>query len=175
MLSRLQHRGSDGFTLIELMVTLAIAGILFAIAVPSLHAYAVTQQESATAQSVLGTFRTAEERAQAEGRTYCVSIDSSTSWSLWRYSCNAADSTPSPATQVDTYTASGNATVGNATFPSSFSTTSGTTLTCAEIACAFFDPRGVASKGSVEVTRPNSDAVYTINVEGLTGRVYLTR
>lgn len=173
MLSRLQR--SDGFTMIELMVALAVAGILFAIAAPSLHAYLVTQQESSTAQSLLGTFRMAEERAQAEGRTYCVSVDSSTSWSLWRYSCNPADDTPAPAKQVDTYTASGNATVSNATFPTSFSTTSGSTLTCGNISCAFFDPRGVASKGSVEVNRPNSNAVYTVNVEGLTGRVYLTR
>ena len=58
-----------GFTLIELMIVVAIIGILAAIAVPSFHSYR-KRVKSVEAKETLGTIRTFEETYKAEYDTY---------------------------------------------------------------------------------------------------------
>ncbi|HET7405517.1 MAG TPA: type II secretion system protein, partial [Mycobacteriales bacterium] len=80
----------EGFTLTELLVAMLILGVLSSIAVWGLRAYQRAQEFSGTAHSLVSSLRNAGERAQSEGRTYCVQFDGSgTSWSVWRYSCEA--------------------------------------------------------------------------------------
>lgn len=62
------HR-HNGFTLIELMVVLAVAGILLAIAVPAYNGQ-IRKSRRAEATSELGRLQLAQERWRADRATY---------------------------------------------------------------------------------------------------------
>jgi len=67
MLSRLHRK--EGFTLIELMIVIAIIGILAAIAIPQFSAYRTRSYNSA-AQSDLRNMATAQEAYYVDYSTY---------------------------------------------------------------------------------------------------------
>jgi type IV pilus assembly protein PilA len=67
MLSRLNRK--EGFTLIELMIVIAIIGILAAIAIPQFSAYRQRSYNSA-AQSDIRNIATAEEAYYVDNSTY---------------------------------------------------------------------------------------------------------
>jgi len=165
-------RGRErGFTLIEVMTAISIAGILMAIATWGLIALGRSQQEQATANSVLASLRSAEARSQAEGRAYCVRFDNAQSWSLWRYSCDPADPVTA-GSRVEASTPEGTALVSSVNF--AVNPVAGLIHSCPVGGCAYFYPRGLASSGSVTVTRPGSSSSYKVTVVGITGRVFLT-
>ncbi len=63
------HKNSQGFTLVELMIVVAIIGILAAIAIPQFAAYRQRAFNS-SAQSDVRNFKTAEEVLQADNQVY---------------------------------------------------------------------------------------------------------
>lgn len=63
-----------GFTLIELMVVVAIVGILAAIALPAYSQYLVRSNRAA-AQSYLMELSQAQTQYMADSRTYAASVD----------------------------------------------------------------------------------------------------
>ena len=69
MLSRLNRKDERGFTLIELMIVIAIIGILAAIAIPQFSAYRVRSYNSA-AQSDVRNIATAQEAYFVDKATY---------------------------------------------------------------------------------------------------------
>ena len=71
---------SKGFTLIELMLTVAIAAILLAVAVPALTNLMIKNQLSGQIQTLQGTINFARSEAIKRGRhvSICKSIDQST-------------------------------------------------------------------------------------------------
>ena len=169
---RASRGAADGFTLIEMLVAISIGGVLLTLSVAGMLAMARSQQQSSTANGVLTTLRSAEAKSLAEGRTYCVRFDSATAWTLWRYSCDPADSTP--GVLQETAAAQGTAVVGTVALTANAAT--GVAHSCPSPArgCAFFYPRGIASSGTVRITRPGSSSTYTATVVGITGRVFLT-
>ena len=64
-------KNQKGFTLIELMIVIAIIGILAAIAIPQFSAYRKRSYNSA-AQSDLRNAATAQEAYQVDEQTYCT-------------------------------------------------------------------------------------------------------
>ena len=90
--TRAWHKGPSGFTLIELMVTVAIVAILAAIAVPSYQEY-VTRGKIPDATSTLASKRVQMEQYFQDNHTYasapaCTS-DSSTS-KYFTFDCSVA-------------------------------------------------------------------------------------
>lgn len=157
----------DGFTLIEMAFTLALAGILMTLGLFTLRGYLLSARERGTATDVRSTLRMAGERALAEGRTYCVKFTAS-QWTLYKGDCSTGTAVGGASSVQDS-----RITIGNVSFPAPATPVAGQSTSCPTtsgvLGCAFFYPRGTALAGSLTVSR--SSKTYTITVEGLTGRV----
>ena len=106
MLQKLRGNNSKGFTLIELMIVVAIIGILAAIAIPNFLTYQCKARQ-AEAKTNLGGIRVSQEAYFAEYDTY------TSDWALLgfavkgtqRYSYDITGSTPTVFSAVATGTA----------------------------------------------------------------------
>ena len=74
-------KGQKGFTLIELMIVIAIIGILAAIAIPQFAAYRKRAQDSA-AKSALKNMATAQENYYVQENTYTNQRALLTGWTV---------------------------------------------------------------------------------------------
>jgi prepilin-type N-terminal cleavage/methylation domain-containing protein len=158
-------RHDEGFTLVELMVTMVIAGILMAIGMFTFANYLKVSQQRGSAREVVSLFRTASERAISEGRTYCVDIaPSRTATTLYRYACDgAAASVASGTTKTQSTKVTVSAVVTNPT----------PAPACpASHQCVYFYPRGTATPTTATIASTARSKTYTVTVEGLTARVY---
>lgn len=77
----MQRRSSSGFTLIELMITLAIAAILMMVAVPNLSAYRRNAELTSAANTFVASLNTARSEAMKRGRyAMVVPTNNGASW-----------------------------------------------------------------------------------------------
>lgn len=158
--------GDPGFTLIEAVWTMAIAGIVMAIAVWGMRSYLSSSREQNTAVGIQSTLRNIADKSLAEGRTYCV-VFTGTTWTTFVHDCTISTDKVGGVQQVgetgETLTAS---------FPDPPGMDTSENTACPTTAtCAYFYPRGNALAGTVVVGRSGSSKTYTITVVGLTGRV----
>ena len=155
--------GQDGYTLIELVVTMSIAGVLASIAMFGFWTWQAGAQQRGSASQYMSQLRNASERAIAQGRTYCVDLaPDSRSYTVWQKNCGTGTQVAGPFTAQGvkvSFAVSATLPAG-ATCPSSHS-------------CLYFYPRGTAVPGTVTVTSTARANVYTIHIEGLTSRVWM--
>lgn len=143
-----QPSRDSGVTLIEVLVTVALACVMMALALGGWSAWAHARAQTETADQMRTVFRTAQERAVTEGTSMCVSF-TATTYTVWRSSCTSGDVVDGPVR------AEGDARL---TGPSGG---------------VVFAPRGTATGGDVTITRPGSSTSYIVRVEGFTGRPYI--
>lgn len=147
-----------GFTMLEVMVTIGISGVLMAMAVIGFRGWSNSLDHEGTATRIQSVLRDAQQRSVTEGSLICVRFSTTDdSWTVLRGSC------ASPSTQLtkDTVEAGGVELVGPSFTSGAGSPEPGVT----------FYPRGTATPGSVTVTRNGTSKIWTVKVEGLTGRV----
>ena len=155
-------RNESGFTLVELMVVMLIAGVLMTIGVFSFVNYRKTSQQRGTAKEVVSLLRNASERAISEGRTYCVDIAADRlSTTTWQRACGPSGTALGDTTRTQSTKVTLEATVTN---PSPVCPTSHQ--------CLYFYPRGTATPATVVVRSSARSKTYTVKVEGLTARVF---
>jgi len=134
MLKKFRTSNEKGFTLIELMIVVAIIGILAAIAIPNFMNYQCKAKQS-EAKSNLGNIRTAQEAYYAEYDNYTNSLPAigfSTKGSA-RYSYSVSGLVTSAVATDDAFTASATgASVGKG---DAWTITNGGTLSVASNGC----------------------------------------
>lgn len=154
------HQRDSGVTMIEILVTMVLLGIMAGIAITGYTAWSKASGQVGQARELQSVMRQAQQRAITEGRAICLQFTSTQSYSIYRGACDNTGKV-----QVIGPVAA-NSTQIHFTGPV-FTATSGTSTGVT------FNARGTAWPGTVTVTRTGSSKVYTLTVEGLTGRVSL--
>ncbi|WP_148611631.1 pilus assembly FimT family protein [Nocardioides rubriscoriae] len=151
-----------GFTLVELMVAMALFGVLSAMAVSGTRSLVAAEGQRGTADAVASTIRNAQVRAVTEGVSMCLSFDTAAdTYTLSRFACGTTTQKINGPVKVE----DGRVDITSAAFTApDGSVSSGIT----------FRPAGSAYPGTLKIARSGSTKVYTLTVEGLTGRVSIT-
>ena len=165
MRARRASRTDEGFTLIELMVSMVLFGTLVAMGTMPLRSYQLSQEHLGAARDVVAALRNAQVRAVNEGTVYKVEF-SPQQVRVYRVDNNVP-------TLSRSYTVPSSITLTTVA-PGFTPSATPTVPTPAPGADAYFYGRGTASAGSVRVTRRSSSKTYTISIEGLTARVSLS-
>src|SRR5436189_5837461 len=78
-----------GFTLAEAMVTIALLGIMMAIAVGGYRSWAFAHEQAGTARTLQSALRQAQQRAVTEGTASCVAFDvAAGTYTVYRGACD---------------------------------------------------------------------------------------
>jgi prepilin-type N-terminal cleavage/methylation domain-containing protein len=159
--------GQRGFTLIEMLTVMALAGVLMAIAIGAMRGYLRTSRDAGTASDIRSTLRNAAEQSLSEGRTYCIYF-TQTQYTVYKSSCTTGTKQSGPFSVQDT-----SLKISAVSFPPPAVAVPGQTTACPVTnACAYFYPRGTALPGSLQIVRTGK--TYTVQVQGLTSRVTLS-
>jgi type II secretion system protein H len=156
------RRRDAGFTLIEVLVTTSLLGLMMAIAISGWSSWAKSSAHSGVAQEIESMMRQTQQQAVTEGRAMCVLFaPSANTYTVYRGVCGEAGIV---RVLGPVESGSRDVRIASPVFTSTAATPAGAT----------FYARGTASPGTVRVTRTGSSKVYVLTVEGLTGRVSLS-
>jgi prepilin-type N-terminal cleavage/methylation domain-containing protein len=115
MLTKFNKRDERGFTLIELMIVIAIIGILAAIAIPQFSAYRARSYNSA-AQADLRNAATAQEAYFVDEDTYTDVLDTLIGTTYGLYTSRNVNLTITSGASNQAYTMISNHPSGTATY-----------------------------------------------------------
>jgi len=155
----------SGFTLVEMIVAIALMGIVMSIGILAMRSFLISNRESGTAFDVRSALRNASELSVSQGRTYCVYF-TATTWTTYQSDCTVAADRVGGSQQVS----DPSITLSSFSFAAPATAIPGQRTSCPTTnQCAYFYPRCTALGGGLQVVRPGK--AYTISVEGLTSRV----
>jgi type II secretion system protein H len=143
-----------GFTLAELVVTLAVLAIVAAIAIPAFQRYAINGNLKAAARDIASDIGLLKERAMAENRMYQITLSvGSNSYTLQQ--CNAPGSPCAAWTTIQVKNLTG--------YASDIRFDSGETIVTNYV----IQPRGTATTGAIVLRNSRgSKGTVTIFVTG---------
>ena len=149
-----------GFTLLELMVVIALMGILLAIGAGTFRTWSSAQAQAGTASDIEGVLRQTQQRAVTEGSSMCVqfNVDDDT-WVQYRGRCDNPDRQQIRGIWE---TQDNNVHLVDAEFLDHDGS---------YVDGVSFSPRGTATPGQIVISRDGNPKLRTVTVEGLTGRV----
>jgi prepilin-type N-terminal cleavage/methylation domain-containing protein len=146
-----------GYTLMEVMVCVAVLGVLLGIGLPNWSRYQANQDFLSSVRTTVSVLREAQTQAVSEQTTYRVDVVSSGKGLETRRFAGSA------FVRLKLHTLPGSA--AQLTAPA-FTRRDGSLGTS-----VYFLPARTASDGTVRLTKVGTTRSRTINVEGLTGRV----
>jgi prepilin-type N-terminal cleavage/methylation domain-containing protein len=159
------RRSDAGFSLIEMVMVMSVAGVLSSIALFGFSNWRTTAQQQGSAQQMVSQFRNAAELALSEGRTHCIDMNAAArTFSVWRYECSASGTQVSGTLKTQS---------SKVTFTPTLTIPSPAPPCPSGDSCLYFYPRGTAIPATITVQSTQRSKVYTIHVEGLTARVYM--
>jgi type IV fimbrial biogenesis protein FimT len=171
-----QCRYVSGFTLVEMMVTVAVVAVLAGVAIPSLRAFVQDERQSTQTQRLWMSLNLArsESRKQDVSISVCASTDgltcsgSASGWSSGWVVLSTAPGTTKPAMTVP---ALPNGTTLSEATPVATVTFYSNGMVNAPAAFTFCDSRGAANARSVEVTLAGRVSASTVVGKRLNGAV----
>lgn len=152
--------GRKGFSLVEIMIVIALIGIIATIAVPNFQNYIRNRNLKTAAQEISSEFFVTRERALAENRTYRIVFNTA----INQYTTEELDTTTSTWTVRQTKQVAASAAANDGIVIDAANTTA-TSFT--------FQPRGTISlSGTISIKNSiNSIAMIKVNFPG---RTYVT-
>jgi prepilin-type N-terminal cleavage/methylation domain-containing protein len=153
-------RRDSGFTLIEMMVVVGLVSLLAAFGVGAWRQWTIAHAQSGAAADMQTILRQAQVRAVTEGYNFCVKFNtSSNTYTVYRYACGDAAMVQvgGPYKLGDPRLQLTDVSFNNPAAPDNAQLT--------------FRPSGSATPGGLTIRRTGSSKTYTLDVEGLTGRV----
>ncbi len=149
----MRNSAEKGFTLLELMIVIAVIGILSAIAAPNLQNYMAQRRLNGAARQVMGDLMAARMKAVSLNQRVKVSFTSDHEYEIW----NDADSS---GTVADNEGADIEMDIHTDYYDVTFSAS----------ANPVFQTRGTVSPGST-ITLTNSSGSKYVKVALITGRI----
>lgn len=151
----MKYRGQEGFSLVELLVTIGIIAVVAAIAVPQLQAYVTNSRLKSAARDIMGDIFLCKERAIVENRQYRIAFNIGGTYTVEQ--CNNTGSS---------------CTAGYSVIQTKTPTTFGNDIRITSAAFGVnstinFQTRGTTESGNIVLTNGrNSTATITTNITG---------
>jgi prepilin-type N-terminal cleavage/methylation domain-containing protein len=168
-------KDQDGFTLVELMVVLALGAVLVGLSASALRNYWFTQALEGSTAQVMSQMRQVQQRTDSESAplVYGVRFEVGTpNWAVVRYDPKSA-TTPDDdeCTQIAAHQFSDGVSISGATFDAPPGAVVLSKCPQSSQVFAMFFARGTATQGTVTLRHELTERIRTISVLPLTGRV----
>jgi type IV fimbrial biogenesis protein FimT len=146
------RRRVSGFTMIELIVTMSVAAILAAIAVPSFVAMAQSQRRIAEVNDLVLALNYARSEAVKQNSPLGVSVTANGAWAAgWNVCCTNTGASVNSLPAIDSRSTLSANLAGTAPLSVTFDSSGAELPASGTVIFTFCDARGAAFAGSVEV------------------------